>query len=520
MNAEDRETFLALIAPIGIDMEQVVSVISEKSKQINYTPNQIKLTDALRKMSLVSDKFPNEVERYKSYIAAGDNLCADTDRGDTLALLGIATLIQGNKNDREELVNTRRINIFRQIKRPDEYATLERVYGRNIIFVGCYASKEARISYLVDRLRVSDRTSNQAKLESKALEIIAIDEDESDNDFGQKIIDCYPKSDFILDCTSLKSLEDSCERLFQIYFGHPFVSPNKDEYASYIANAAAYRSIDLSRQVGAAIFGDGGEIISMGCNEVPSPEGGTYWNGSRKDARDYVIGFDSNQRVKEDMARDALQRLKTAGWLAPNLDESSLEELVEQVFAPRNRRDNTEAGPWKDAMISDIIEYGRMVHAEMNAITDAARFRRKTQGATLYCTTMPCHMCTKLIISSGIRRVVYVQPYVKSLTSELFKDSVAFDCAENDERVNFVSLKGVTPAGFKRAFSRSQKRKDRRGLAIKWNKLNAQPTFLTTFPYYTQLEIAALAELRDIIDVGLGGPQPFGPEQPPEQHNS
>jgi deoxycytidylate deaminase len=496
MNQQNRETFLALIAPIGIDINQVVSVLSEQARQISYVPNVIKLTDFFKTFGLVPEKFKNEVDRYAAYIKAGDKLCADSKRGDVLALLGISAILRGGEEARIKNVDARRINIIRQIKRLDEYHTLERVYGRNIIFVGCYASPKDRANYLVDRMRVSDRSSNDSKLLSQAYQIMSIDEDESDDDFGQKVIDCYPKSDFIIDCTSLKTLENSCERLIKIFFGNPFISPTKDEYSSYIANAASYRSLDLSRQVGAAIFGNDGEIISMGCNEVPAPGGGTYWCDHDSDGRDYVLGYDSNQRVKEDMARDAIAKLKESNWLKEDKEKSDLNDLTTELFA-KSSGDKKE-GPWRRSMLSDIIEYGRMVHAEMNAITDAARFRRSTQGSTLYCTTMPCHMCTKLIISSGISRVVYLQPYVKSLTSELFKDSVVFEGREEERKVNFSSLKGVTPAGFERAFSKDTKRKNDDGTAKNWDKLNAQPTFLTTIPYYLEIELDAYKELMDI----------------------
>lgn len=502
MSFLDREAFIAIIAPIGVNVDQVVNVLSEKCRQISYTPNVIKLTDSLKKFGRVPEKFDSEFERYKTFIEAGDQICLDAKRGDVLSLLGVAELIGGSNPDhrakRALMIGERRISIFRQIKRLEEYRHLERTYGRNIIFVGCYASKKDRVDFLVDKMRSADRGSSKTKLESQALDIISIDEDEDGKRFGQKIIDVYPKSDFVIDCSSLKTLENSCERLFQIYFGHPFVSPNRDEYASYIANAAAYRSLDLSRQVGAAIFSDNGEVISLGCNEVPAPGGGTYWCHDDHDARDYILGFDSNQRVKEDMARDALFKLRKGGWLdKEKTGNMSLPELAQKVFSKRSYDPVEEEGPWRSSMLSDIIEYGRMVHAEMNALTDAARFRRSTQGATLYCTTMPCHMCTRLIIASGIKRVVYVQPYIKSLAGELFQDSIVFDYDDEDtSKVRFVTLKGVTPTGFKRAFAKSEKRKDDDGKAKVWNRKEARPNFLTTIPYYKDTEIESLVELQ------------------------
>ena len=50
-------------------------------------------------------------------------------------------------------------------------------------------------------------------------------------------------------------------------------------------------------------------------------------------------------------------------------------------------------------------------HAEQNAIIQAARLGVSIEGATLYCTHQPCVICAKMIINSGISRVVYAQGY-------------------------------------------------------------------------------------------------------------
>lgn len=52
-----------------------------------------------------------------------------------------------------------------------------------------------------------------------------------------------------------------------------------------------------------------------------------------------------------------------------------------------------------------------VLHAEANAITKVARSNNSSDGATLYVTTSPCVECSKLIIQSGIRRVVYGEEY-------------------------------------------------------------------------------------------------------------
>jgi dCMP deaminase len=52
-----------------------------------------------------------------------------------------------------------------------------------------------------------------------------------------------------------------------------------------------------------------------------------------------------------------------------------------------------------------------VLHAEANAILKVAKSTQSAAGATLYLTLSPCKECSKLILQSGIRRVVFVNPY-------------------------------------------------------------------------------------------------------------
>ena len=62
-------------------------------------------------------------------------------------------------------------------------------------------------------------------------------------------------------------------------------------------------------------------------------------------------------------------------------------------------------------------------HAEQNAIIQAAKLGISIDGATLYCTHQPCSMCAKMIINSGIRRVVYENGYPDEFSLEFFRES-------------------------------------------------------------------------------------------------
>lgn len=62
-------------------------------------------------------------------------------------------------------------------------------------------------------------------------------------------------------------------------------------------------------------------------------------------------------------------------------------------------------------------------HAEQNALMQAAKLGIAVDGATLYCTHQPCTICCKLIINSGIKRVVYEEGYPDQFSLQLFDEA-------------------------------------------------------------------------------------------------
>ena len=68
-------------------------------------------------------------------------------------------------------------------------------------------------------------------------------------------------------------------------------------------------------------------------------------------------------------------------------------------------------------------ELCRGVHAEQNAITQAAYHGVSVNGGTVYCTHQPCVVCTKMLINAGIKRVVYGNPYPDELAQEMMGQS-------------------------------------------------------------------------------------------------
>lgn len=68
-------------------------------------------------------------------------------------------------------------------------------------------------------------------------------------------------------------------------------------------------------------------------------------------------------------------------------------------------------------------ELCRGVHAEQNAVAQAAYFGVSVNGATVYTTTFPCSMCAKILINSGIVEIVYDSGYIDDLSKELLSET-------------------------------------------------------------------------------------------------
>ena len=106
--------------------------------------------------------------------------------------------------------------------------------------------------------------------------------------------------------------------------------------------------------------------------------------------------------------------------------------------------------------IKNLLEFSRSIHAEMDAITTAARLGRgATKGADLYCTTYPCHNCARHIVAAGIKNVYYIEPYEKSLAYKLHDDSIDSGLDESSNRkdkLKILPFEGVAPRKYMQLF--------------------------------------------------------------------
>ena len=68
-------------------------------------------------------------------------------------------------------------------------------------------------------------------------------------------------------------------------------------------------------------------------------------------------------------------------------------------------------------------ELCRGLHAEQNAIIQAASHGTSISDATVYCTNMPCIICTKMLINAGIRQVIFLEGYPDDLSQAMLEEA-------------------------------------------------------------------------------------------------
>lgn len=73
------------------------------------------------------------------------------------------------------------------------------------------------------------------------------------------------------------------------------------------------------------------------------------------------------------------------------------------------------------AQLGKSLDECRVVHAEQNVMTFAAKYGISTEGATLYCTHYPCYPCAKNLVSAEIKKIVYLIPYPSERTAKEFE---------------------------------------------------------------------------------------------------
>ena len=453
----DDEMVIGLVAAVGINLEELTAELRAVLSEFGYRSHALHLTDAFAAFNwptpLVEAPFD---ERVWSYMDAGDLLCKEWNRNEAMAMLAVSQIAAA----RSELTGDieapapRTAYILRSLKRPAEIEFLRQVYGRRFFAISASTQEVARMRYIEDRIRQSRIPPFSREPLHSADAIAARDEEDERFDHGQNVRDTFHRADIFVDLS--RDLTDQLTRAFDVVHGSPLRSPTKDEIGMMHAATAALRSAELGRQVGAAVSTPDGAIVATGCNEVPKAFGGQYWEGEAGDARDVMLGHDTNTVRRRTIGAEIAEKLSVGNLLRAGVDPEQVLEIVESSH------------------FGDVIEYVRAVHAEMAAIADAARRTASVDKCFMYATTFPCHHCARHILAAGIGRVVFISPYAKSLALDLHGDALAVGRRRGRERkVPFEPFIGIGPRRFGALFMHST-RKAPTGDLLQFDRVSAR----------------------------------------------
>lgn len=432
----DAELVFGVVCAVGTDYRPVVEYLKNLLRRARYKVQELHVSELFPEiLGLLGRDFAfpknDEYQRIDAAMRAG-NLIRECTGDPGFLALDVASRIFSSrpKNDTDEpeaLPYTAHIIV--SLKREEEVETLRKIYGPGFFLIGVFSSEQERRDYLETQKGIYG---------TPLTELIERDQKEEDQQFGQRTRDTFEHADVFV---ALKDLQykSVLRRFVQLAFGYPYSTPTKDEYGMFLAYSASARSSALGRQVGAAVLSGRGDLLAIGCNDVPAPGGGLYWEDSREDHRDHKKKFDANDRQKQQIVEAAVKEF-------------------EKVL-PDEAADKDTASALRGAVaaaIKDITEFGRSVHAEMDALTTCCRIGVAIEGATLFTTTFPCHNCTRYIIAAGISRVVYIEPYPKSQAAPLHGDAICIaPCTDEDStrKIPFEPFVGIGPKRFFDLFS-------------------------------------------------------------------
>ncbi len=497
------ELVIGFVGAIGSRLNTLTDILSVFLRnEFQYEVEVIKVSsDIISKYLDEEQKDFAGYDKYSSLIHKGNDL--RRDNGVKYLALEIAAKISQKRKERDEKSKSKRVvYIINSLKHDQEIKALRQIYSHGFFQVSLYESKKRRMSYLIEE---------QAMSEDQAKDLITRDEGEK-NPYGQHTSDAFHLADYFVQYDdSHDKFKKSCLRFLNLIFGNPFVTPTFNEFATFMAFTSSLRSADLSRQVG-AVIAKNETILATGANDIPKFGGGLYWPYYNTktgeildvdDGRDYMRKGDPNTREKEIIVGGLVESLNKV------LDKSfSDKKGLESIDLDEVKQEILQVV--KTSKIKDITEYGRVVHAEMEALLSCTRAGISTKDAILYVTTFPCHNCAKHILAAGIKKVVFVEPYPKSKALDFHREAISHGFEDHllkesgNEKLVFKPFVGVGARSYLNLFSMSLgagyelKRKDSEGNIVEWSSKNAKLRTALLPMSYMSLEDMAIDLIKKV----------------------
>ncbi|NEM99138.1 anti-phage dCTP deaminase [Pontibacter burrus] len=481
IDTHTEELIIGLCGPIGTDIHFVAKQLgSVIDVHYGYKFEIIRLSDFIKKLFNVKrEDFTSEYDYVNQLIAQGNEL--RKEKGPSvlaeLAINEIAVKREITKQEKSEntFKSERTCYIIDSLKNVEELELFRLIYSDLFYFIGVFSNIEIRVQNL----------ENRRLQKHEVYKLIDVDSGE-EIQFGQKVANTFVQADFFLRLESSNSVlvNSRIIRYLNLIFNSEIITPSSSETAMYQAFAAAGNSACLSRQVGASITNDRGDIISVGWNDVPKYNGGvyTYSETNHMGGKDHRCLYVEGGKCFNDSEKQLIQSL-----LLDKLIQEGVINLEDKVKADSIIR---------SSRIKELIEFSRAVHAEMHAIiVGSQKSGADVVGGKLFCTTYPCHNCARHIIAAGIKDVYYIEPYRKSLALKLHQDSIT-EIESQTDKVRILMFDGVSPRRYLEFFTMSPNSRKENGIVKNIDKKKAFPKHTVSLQAIPILEKEIIKELE------------------------
>lgn len=461
---QSNELIIAFCGPIGAGIKSIRESFESNLKKSGYEVHHIQLSKMMDSISSQPIIINGAYDRYKKRQQQGNDL-RNQYSPQILAEAAISEIklikekIKKKQNEPEGAAFKGKVAyLVDQLKNPSEVELLRMVYQHNFYLIGVLRNESERKRNLRDESITPEQIDELIHLDRK-----------SGGKLGQQVEKTILDADLFVknNHSHRTNLDSKIGRFINLIHGKNGISPTFQEKGMFVAFSASLQSACLSRQVGAAILDVHGNIISTGRNDVPKSGGGLYtYEDEENDYRCIHKGGRCyndlhKNKIKEGITREL--RNEVMNFVSKHGISKSkifkklpLEEMFGQI---------TEE-IFNKTPIGSLIEYSRAIHAEMDAITTLARTGdSSTSGKQMFTTTFPCHNCARHIVAAGIKEVIYIEPYEKSLALDLHDDAINDSNSVNPEKVSFIQFEGVSPRRYHKFFFATADRKKSDGKA-------------------------------------------------------
>jgi len=284
--------------------------------------------------------------------------------------------------------------------------------------------------------------------------------------YKQNVSECVRLSDIAFNNEDSQS--DLYEKLltyFALIKQPGCFAPEWTETAMHMAYSMSVRSSCICRQVGSVIEGSNGYIVGAGWNDVGAGQIGCGYRHYEdfKNLDESVLI--SNPPGDEEFRRWLVMYGSSDGdsfCYKDKYSEYTIRKKLKKIekdrpeeFKKPGRKEKKYLAQYLQKELNvKMMQYCRALHAEENAILQTSVVGGMgLRGSIIYSTTFPCELCAKKIYQAGIKKIIYTEPYPRSISKDVFFQ-------DGTRKIDFEQFEGVKSQSYFRLYKSTIDKKE------------------------------------------------------------